>query len=145
MSYLVTKTYGNDRGLSTTFRQWKARDSHCRYLHGYALGFRIRIETETLNEQNWVFDFGGFRQFKAWLDKTFDHKTIVASDDPEIDSFYKLRANGLCDLIVLKDVGCEAFAKLAHDVLKNMISETRVKIIEVEVFEHGSNSASYRP
>ena len=38
--YQSTKTYGNDVGLSCTFRQWKA-DSHCNKLHGYSLGFRF--------------------------------------------------------------------------------------------------------
>lgn len=145
MSYIITKTYGNDRGLSTTFRQWKAHGSHCRFIHGYSLGFRIKIEADVLNEKNWVFDFGGFKQFKEWLDETFDHKTIIASDDPELRSFQKLESYGVCQLVILNDVGCEAFAKLAHDVLLEKISDTRVKIIEVEVFEHGSNSASYRP
>ena len=37
MIHRATKTYGHDLGLSVAFRQWRA-DSHCRYLHGYAIG-----------------------------------------------------------------------------------------------------------
>ena len=33
-------------GYSTCFRQWKATDTHCSYLHGYALSFRVWFEGE---------------------------------------------------------------------------------------------------
>ena len=51
MTYRVTKTYGNERGLSCAFRQWKA-ESHCRLIHGYSLGFRFVFEAETLDHRN---------------------------------------------------------------------------------------------
>ena len=47
MMYQSTKTYGNDVGLSCTFRQWKA-DSHCNKLHGYSLGFRFVFEAQKI-------------------------------------------------------------------------------------------------
>ena len=28
-------------GFSCVFRQWRAEDTHCKYLHGYAISFRI--------------------------------------------------------------------------------------------------------
>jgi 6-pyruvoyltetrahydropterin/6-carboxytetrahydropterin synthase len=43
MIHRATKTYGDDLGLSVAFRQWRA-DSHCRYLHGYAIGVRLTFE-----------------------------------------------------------------------------------------------------
>ena len=48
-------------GFSCVFRQWKAEDTHCKYLHGYALSFRIWFEGE-LDERNWVWDFGGMKR-----------------------------------------------------------------------------------
>lgn len=41
--YRSTKTYGHNAGLSCAFRQWKA-NSHCKYLHGYALSFKFVFE-----------------------------------------------------------------------------------------------------
>ena len=35
--YRSSKTYGHEIGLSAAFRQWRAQ-SHCRLIHGYALG-----------------------------------------------------------------------------------------------------------
>ncbi len=42
--YLSTKTYGNDRGLSCCFRQWRSTHSHCSLLHGYSIGIKLIFE-----------------------------------------------------------------------------------------------------
>ena len=65
MKYRVTKTYGNERGLSCAFRQWRA-DSHCNLIHGYSLGFRFVFEAAQLDDRNWVYDFGACINNRAW-------------------------------------------------------------------------------
>ena len=85
--YYSTKTYGTDRGLSCCFRQWRATHSHCSTLHGYSIGIKLVFESETLDDRNWVFDFGGLKQFKDWSEYMFDHTLIVAEDDPHMDFF----------------------------------------------------------
>ena len=52
--FYSTKTYGNDRGLSCVFRQWRSNHSHCSLLHGYSIGVKVIFECETLDERNWV-------------------------------------------------------------------------------------------
>ena len=84
--FYSTKTYGNDRGLSCAFRQWRSTHSHCSLIHGYSLGFKLIFECDGLDERNWVYDFGGLKEFKAWLEKTFDHTLCVAEDDPEFQT-----------------------------------------------------------
>jgi 6-pyruvoyltetrahydropterin/6-carboxytetrahydropterin synthase len=68
--YLSTKTYGNDRGLSCCFRQWRSTHSHCSLLHGYSIGIKLIFESETLDDRNWVMDFGGLKAFKEWSEYT---------------------------------------------------------------------------
>jgi 6-pyruvoyltetrahydropterin/6-carboxytetrahydropterin synthase len=46
------------------FRQWKAEDTHCKFLHGYAVSFRVWFEGE-LDHRNWVWDFGGMKRSKT--------------------------------------------------------------------------------
>ena len=84
-------------GYSTVFRQWKAETTHCKYLHGYGVSFKIWFEGE-LDERNWVWDFGGMKRAKGtiegmspkkWFDYMFDHTFIVADDDPYVESFNK--------------------------------------------------------
>src|SRR4051812_22439004 len=80
-----TKTYPHSIGLSCCFRQWRALHSHCRFLHGYALQVKLTFVAQTLDERNWVVDFGGLKDIKERLTELLDHKTIVARDDPEIE------------------------------------------------------------
>ena len=86
VKYFSSKKYGHERGLSAAFRQWKA-DSHCKYIHGYSLEFEFKFGANELDERNWVVDFGGLKELENWLRNHFDHKTLVASDDPELAKF----------------------------------------------------------
>lgn len=156
--FYSTKTYGNDRGLSTCFRQWRSTHSHCSLLHGYSIGVRIIFECDNLDDRNWVMDFGGLKKFKEWLEYMFDHTLVVASDDPYLQKFQDLAALGLqdrggvCDLRIVPGVGCERFAEMAYNKLADMLNEWRkdgtllnktVRVKSVEVFEHAGNSAIY--
>ena len=146
MKYQSTKTYGNDRGLSCCFRQWRADHSHCSLLHGYSLGFRFVFESDTLDERNWVYDFGDCKWIKEFLEDTFDHTLVIASDDPEVELFKGLYEKKVCKLWVLDNVGCEKFAELVyHYVVLTLKEKTegRVSLKSVECFEHGANSAIY--
>ncbi len=144
----VTKTYGHEQGLSCAFRQWQARHSHCRFLHGYALAFRFTFAARTLDDRGWCIDFGGLKPLRLWLHTMFDHTLLVASDDPDLNAFTALQTAGLAQLRVVEAVGCEAFAALAHHWAAGFLAgETagRVIVERVEVSEHPANAASFAP
>ena len=142
-----TKTYGNEVGLSCCFRQWRA-DSHCNKLHGYSLGFRFIFEAATLDERNWVYDFGDCKWIKAYLQDKFDHKLVVARDDPILeDEFLYTALSNIADIRYMDNVGCEKFAEMVYNHVAPKIKERtkgRVSLFSVECFEHGANSASYQ-
>lgn len=146
MTYRSTKTYGHDIGLSCAFRQWRA-DSHCRFLHGYSIAVRVEFEAEDVDARNWVVDFGSLKSFKHMLETTFDHKTLVAEDDPHLKVFEHMSDIGLIQMIVVPATGCEAFARMIFEVLQVWVKDAgyspRVKVHSVEVKEHGANSAIY--
>lgn len=141
-----TKHYGHEQGLSACFRQWRA-SSHCRLLHGYALAFTFVFEAAELDYRNWVVDFGGLGALKDELKRRFDHMTIVAEDDPELQLIKLLATAGIAKVIVVPRVGCEAFAEqgwhLANEHLRLMMWSPRVRVVSCEVREHGANSAIY--
>ena len=169
--YLSTKTYGNDRGLSCCFRQWRSTHSHCSLLHGYSIGIKLIFESETLDDRNWVMDFGGLKAFKEWSEYVFDHTLVVASDDPHLKLFETMAGFGLqdqggvCDLRIVEAVGCEKFAELAYKEMNHILEkfqageeyslpngksfaaryqvEIGVRLRSAEVFEHAGNSAIY--
>lgn len=148
--FVSTKTYTHAQGLSCAFRQWRA-DSHCRFIHGYALQIRIEFECEDkmLNQNNWVVDFGSLKPLKERLENLFDHKLLVAADDPEVDTFRELASKGLASIQIVQATGCEMFAyivaSLAHQHLVSNNMKHRVRVRAVEVSEHGGNSARYEP
>jgi len=141
-------------GFSTVFRQWKAEGTHCRFLHGYGVSFRVWFEGE-LDERNWVFDFGGMKRAKGnidgknpkeWMDYMFDHTTIVATDDPGIGGFRTMNELGIIQLRELEAVGAEQFAKYIYDKLNTFVQEEtegRVSVVRVEFMEHSKNTAIY--
>lgn len=152
MKYQSTKLYD---GYSTVFRQWKATNTHCSFLHGYAVSFRVWFEGD-LDHRNWVFDFGGMKRarhtiegrspkdFFTWL---LDHTTVVAEDDPYLDLFVKMDAEGIIQLRILPAVGCECFAKYLYGKINDFLkleTDGRVRAVKVEVYEHDRNSASYQ-
>ena len=128
---------------SACFRQWKA-DSHCRFLHGYELYCKVWLESETgLDERNWVYDFGGFKSIRKKLQNTFDHKTCIAGDDPQLNSFIELEKKGIIDLEIFTDgVGIEKFSEYCYIVISAELPPNII-IEKVEVYEHSKNTAIY--
>lgn len=139
---MTRKVFGTELGLSCAFRQWRA-DSHCAKLHGYALGFTILLQATSLNDKNWVYDFGDFKWLKAFLQDHFDHKTVVAQDDPYLTEFQRLQELGIVDLIVLENVGCEKFAEFVFNFISDRLKQTHplVTVLSVECFEHKNNAS----
>jgi 6-pyruvoyltetrahydropterin/6-carboxytetrahydropterin synthase len=141
-------------GFSCVFRQWKAESTHCKFLHGYGVSFRVWFEGE-LDERNWVWDFGGMKRAKgtidgmnpkAWMDYMFDHTTIITEDDPGLGGFKTMDNLGIIQLRVIPAVGAEQFAKYIYEKLNTFIQEEtegRVKIARVEFMEHAKNTAIY--
>lgn len=150
MKYESTKFYGHDQGLSCAFRQWRA-ESHCAQVHGYSLAFRFTFGCETLDAKGWVIDFGGLKALKESLKAEFDHKLVIAGDDPELDFFRSMHEKKLADVSVWPHgVGCEKFAQkawwLAWRQVKNLNrleNSNRVVVLSAECMEHPGNSAIF--
>ena len=96
-------------GFSCVFRQWKAEGTHCKFLHGYGVSFKVWFEGE-LDERNWVWDFGGMKRAKgtidgmnpkAWMDYMFDHTMLIAEDDPFIKAFQEMQTAGVAQIRIL--------------------------------------------
>ena len=144
-------------GFSTCFRQWKAKGTHCSYLHGYDIEFKVVFAAKELDHRNWVQDFGFLsrsqfkfdgKQIKDWFKYMFDHTTVIAANDPYLKELKKLNDMGVIQLRVIDSVGCERFAELVYNVLKICVekeSKNRVFVESVECIENGKNSAIFKP
>jgi len=149
-------------GFSCCFRQWKATTTHCQYLHGYGVSFKVWFEGE-LDERNWVWDFGGMKRAKTkidgkspkeWMDYMFDHTVLIAEDDPIRMQFEMMHNDqprgkqyeGPMRIRIVPATGAEKFAEFIFNKLNPFVQEEtngRVKVKQVEFREHGKNSAIY--
>ena len=141
-------------GFSTVFRQWRAKETHCRFVHGYGVSFKVYFEGE-LDHRNWVWDFGGMKRAKtqidgmspkAWMDYMFDHTLVVAKDDPELLAFQQMDKAGVAQVRVIEATGAEKFAEYIYNKLNEFVreeTEGRVKVTKVKFMEHGKNAACY--
>ena len=141
-------------GFSTVFRQWKATGTHCRFLHGYGVSFRVWFEGE-LDEKNWVWDFGGMKraktlidgkQPKEWMDYMFDHTVIIAEDDPGMGGWETMNKLEVIQLRVIPATGAEKFSEFIFNKLNDFVhaeTEGRVRVTKVKFMEHGKNAAYY--
>jgi len=147
-------------GFSCVFRQWKATTTHCQFLHGYGISFKVYFEGE-LDNRNWVWDFGGMKrantlidgkQPKAWMDYMFDHTVLVAEDDPMLMKLQALdhgvgkQFEGCLQLRIIPATGAEKFAEYIYNKLNNFVkneTNNRVKVVKVKFMEYGKNAAYY--
>ena len=151
MKFQSTKVFD---GYSTVFRQWRAKGTHCRFLHGYGISFKIIFEGD-LDHRNWVWDFGGMKRAKGtidgkspkeWMDYMFDHTYIIASDDPFLLNAMEMDQAGITQTRVIPATGAEQFAKFIYDKVNPFVLEetnNRVRVVSVEFKEHNKNSAIY--
>jgi 6-pyruvoyltetrahydropterin/6-carboxytetrahydropterin synthase len=72
--------------------------SHCSLLHGYSIGIKLIFESETLDDRNWVMDFGGLKAFKEWSRIcSLIIPWLLPQDDPHLKLFETMAGFGLQD------------------------------------------------
>lgn len=130
---------------SCAFRQWRATHSHCQYIHGYRLVAKFYFGCSSLDNKNWVVDFGGLKGLKNILENQFDHTLCVSWDDPCMPEFRALHEKKVIDLRVMDHgVGIERTAEwclLQADNFVRKETNNRCWVTKVEVWEHEKNSA----
>ena len=145
MKYKSSKRFGP---ITTGHRQW--RDTgHCSYVHGYGRYVRLTFEASELDERGWVMDFGDLKDVKSWIESEWDHRTLIAADDPVIPELKTLEEVGGIKLNILPDgylPGIEESCRYLYDKLNPVIqrkTNNRVEITRVEIWETEKNQAEY--
>lgn len=154
--FTATKVLNPGKGYPCIYRNWRA-DTHCRLWHGYDLIFSATFECEEvdLTKEGWVIDFGSFSKIKERLDAKFDHKWIVAEDDPMLDltKIYvetcNLNGHDVGELVIVPHVSTEYFAAWMAVEATELLQDTRrlgpVRIREANCYESESNSGGFIP
>ena len=72
--------------ISTGHRQWK-HEGHCSFAHGYGRYVEFTFACHERDHRGWVFDFGDLKDVKKWLEDQWDHRLLLAYDDPLLNEF----------------------------------------------------------
>lgn len=140
--YYITKEF---KGYPFAHRQWK-HDGHCALIHGHNWDFRVVLKSDELDENGFIFDFGKFGDLKKWFNEKFDHTTVLNENDPEMVVFKLLNKQGFLDLVIVESCSCEGIAKFIYDHVKEYMHEVtdgRVQLVAIDVYEDEKNSARY--
>lgn len=117
-------------------------ENKCRHLHGHNYRVHFTVEADQLDELGRVMDFGAIKdKLCQWLEDAWDHKFIIAHDDPL-----------LVDLqdIVGEDLAVVPFNPTAENMAKfllwtwgpMLLKGTNVTLVEVTVEETVKCSAT---
>jgi 6-pyruvoyltetrahydropterin/6-carboxytetrahydropterin synthase len=153
-----TKKFGP---ISTSHRNWRAADNtdrdsvRCSWCHGYSRYVQFTFFGD-IDDKGWVYDFGDLKFVKEWLDRHWDHRTLISDDDPKLDMLLNMEKEGVIAITVVPTTlegrdtfwgpGIETSAKWLFDTFNPVIKGRtggRVSISKVEVWEHDNNSAIY--
>ena len=143
--YMSTKEYKD--AFPVAYRQWRD-DGKCCIVHGYALTVRFFFESDELDVRNWVQDYGGLRPLKEQLEEWFDHRLLVAVDDPHKDLLVALHNAGIAKITEVEKTGCEGIADFLYEYVNTIFLPSygkaeaeRIWCCRVEVRETQSNMA----
>jgi 6-pyruvoyltetrahydropterin/6-carboxytetrahydropterin synthase len=107
----------------------------------------LTFRATELDDRNWVVDFGSLKSLKGWLEDMFDHKLLLAEDDPEYIAIKHLEALKIANIITMPRVGMEAMAYYIYQFSEGWLKDNgfhKVTLEMVEVKEHEANWARYR-
>ena len=142
-AFFSTKRFGP---ISTSHRQWRARN-HCSFIHGYGRVVEITFGGHELDDKGWVVDFGSLREVKEFLEHQWDHRVLIAHDDPELHRLIALHDIGLINLnIVPKPFGpgieqsCAYVMFYVNEIINEKYGD-RCWVQKVQIWEHENNSA----
>ncbi len=119
-------------------------DGHCRLLHGHDMAVEFTFAAHQRDENGFIVDFGKVKYIKEWLEFNFDHKLLIAADDPEIPYFEDMNLRGLCDLRVIPGTSAEHIAEYIFEHVTELLKLNegkRVWLTSVRVWEDTRNSA----
>jgi 6-pyruvoyltetrahydropterin/6-carboxytetrahydropterin synthase len=142
--FTSTKEYVDE--FPCAYKQWKA-DTACNLNHGYSFSIKFYFGANQLDKRGWVIDYGGLRDLKDILKQQFDHKTIIAKDDPDLEKYRQLERDSILELTVLPGMGCERIADMLYKFVNGVYipdylgqgESQRIWCYRVEVRETESN------
>lgn len=91
----------------------------CRHLHGHSGEATIELTAESLNDNDFVMDFGDIKApLKAWVDEHWDHAYLANEADPLLPV---IREQGLKVFCFSSEPTAEVIAKCLFDHVETIV------------------------
>ena len=114
-------------------------NGRCRFLHGHNAMVEVTLSAPKTGKNGMVLDFGDIKAaLKNWLDKTFDHKTLLNKKDPLAAALKKAGEN---PVLLDGDSTAENMALMIFKGAKALGLKPR----KVSVRETANSCAEYEP
>lgn len=137
--FRLRKRFGD---LPCCHRSWSRQDKRY-FLHGYERLFDVEFACAEMDpETELVVDGHYLKEVRATLRGQFDHTTLIAADDPQLDLFEQLADQGVIDLGIMQCTGIEASAAWVFDTVELIVGQAtggRVWVSRVEAREDRNN------
>ena len=120
----------------------------CSLIHGHNWEIQITFESEELDENGFVVDFGELHFLKDWIDENLDHACAFSSNDPQREKIEELSEMKLIKPLFIERASCEGVAKHLFETFDAMVRRetgNRVWITRIHLLEDSKNSATYAP
>lgn len=119
-------------------------EGKCAHLHGHRYTVYVTVTADSLDKVGRVIDFSVIKDVVGkWIDDQWDHGTIVNFyDDPLIEFCTNNRQKHYC---LTENPTAENIAKELHRVASSLLGQFGVRVLEIEVFETPTCSATFRP
>lgn len=162
MAFTCTKTFDC---VSTAHRNWRAKDNpnrdskKCSYIHGYTKSFSIVFGCESLDEFQWVYDYGTtstgkertMTSIKKFIQETLDHGVTTDDQDPMLAKLFEMHELELIKLVVIpvkdgQSGSVEGLCRFMYNTFDPQLrreTNNRVWIESITISEHHKNSSTY--
>ncbi|MDQ2995059.1 MAG: 6-carboxytetrahydropterin synthase [Pseudomonadota bacterium] len=137
--------------ISAAHRLGKNYVGKCQNLHGHNYVINLTFSCTSLDQYDFVIDFGDIKQHcNNWAKTHWDHSIIISSADTTLIEFAK-RENQKHYIIpngenTTVEILCKhLYEQLTHVALPHLNLRDNVVLTEVEIWETNSSCARYNP
>ena len=137
------------RTFSAAHRLNKGYEGKCKHLHGHTYSGLVTLEAESLDDYDFVIDFGDIKKFfDDWVQQHWDHVTLVSEMDTTLIHFLQREQQdyfiipGRCNTTT--EVLAEYLFKKFLEILHNQpVYANKLRLISVTIAESEHSYAEY--
>ncbi|MDG1139591.1 MAG: 6-carboxytetrahydropterin synthase [Opitutales bacterium] len=139
-----SKTY---RDIPLSHRQ-PLHAGRCSRIHGHSWSITLTFESDSLDANGFVIDFGDLHFIEDWIDEHLDHGIVLCHNDPEKERLQAVASDGLLHITWVSSASCEGIAQFLFETFQPMVdkkTQGRARIKSLHLEEDSKNSALYSP